>query len=86
MARTTALALIGALFCAVVLSTAIPASASEPQAAIAAEAGEEQARANQYAGTDGRSPLEDVPVLPLVGVTAGVLVVLSVIAYRRGWV
>lgn len=88
MARTTALALIAAMLCAVVLvtATAAPATATETTHSIVAQGSDERTAANRYAGTDGQSPLEDVPVVPMVAITSGILATLSVIAFRRGWI
>lgn len=86
MARTTALVLIAAMLVAVVvvLSSAAPAAAA-PRV-VAFQVQDDRARNESYAGPDGHSPLDDVPVVPMVAATAGVLTVLSVVAWRREWI
>jgi hypothetical protein len=88
MARTIALVLTAAVLTAVVLavSATTPAAAVASDHAVVALEEDDGSAANPYAGTEGRSPLEDVPVLPMVGATAAILVTLSVIAFRRGWI
>jgi hypothetical protein len=88
VARTTALVLIAALLVAfvVALASASPAVAAEVSLTVVAPTEDEQRGAHPYAGPDGRSPLDEVPVAPMAGATAGILVVLSVIAVRRGWI
>jgi len=44
------------------------------------------AEPNPYAGSDGASPLDNVPVLPMVGGTVGLLGTLCVVAIRREWI
>lgn len=88
MARTIALVLMAVLLTAVVfvISTAPPAAALDAGQTVVALDEDDGAAANPYAGAEGHSPLEDVPVVPMVGATAAILVTLSVIAVRRGWI
>jgi hypothetical protein len=88
VARTIALVLMAALLTAVVfvISTAPPAAAFDADDVIVALEENDGSAANPYAGAEGRSPLEDVPIVPVVGATAAILIALSVIAVRRGWI
>lgn len=85
MARTTRILVVAVLAAvAIALSTATPAAAATP--IIASHVQQERTETQSYAGTDGRSPQDDVPVAPMVGGIAGLLTVLSVIAWRREWI
>lgn len=86
MARTTALVLIAALMAAVVLALATASPAVAAPQTVVLQAQDERARNESYAGPDGHSPLDDVPVGVLVATTAGVLTVLSFVAWRREWI
>ena len=61
------------------------ASAFNEPPVIALQADQATAEHNRYAGTDGASPFDEVPVFPIVGATTALLLVLSVVAVRRGW-
>jgi hypothetical protein len=76
------IALLAVLFAVLVQFSGSPpqALASEPATAQA------DAESNPYAGSDGASPLDDVPVLPMVGGTVGLLGTLCVVAIRREWI
>ena len=58
------------------------ALASQPVLATAQANGEP----NPDAGADGASPLDDVPVAPMIGGTIGLLGTLCVVAIRREWI
>jgi hypothetical protein len=89
MVRSIPRALLGLIF-VIALMLAAPVAASDdairatPVIALQAD-GAAQER-NQYAGTDGASPLDEVPMVPMVAGTVGILGVLAVVAFRREWV
>ena len=82
--RPLTIALLAVLFAFLVQFSGSPpqALASEPAMATA----QADAEPNPYAGSDGASPLDNVPVLPMVGGTVGLLGTLCVVAIRREWI
>ena len=88
LARSLPKALL-AVFFIVFLALAAPVAAAEEEAPVSpaiAQDPSDSAQSNPYAGSNGTSPLDAVPVAPMIGATAGTLVVLSVIAFRREWI
>ncbi len=81
---------LAGVFFVVLLMLAAPVAASDdamPSTPVMAlQADEATAQHNQYAGTDGASPLDEVPVVPMVAGAAGILGILTVVAFRREWV
>ncbi len=89
MVRSIPGALLGVFFVAL-LMLAAPVAASDDTmpstAVVALQADGARVEHNQYAGTEGASPLDEVPVVPMVAGTAGFLGVLTVVAFRREWI
>ena len=89
MVKSIPRALLGVFF-VVLLMLAAPVAASDDAIratpVIAIQADGATAEHNQYAGTDGASPLDEVPMVPMVAGTVGILGVLTVVASRREWV
>lgn len=88
MVRSLQIALLAVVF-AVALLPGAPAQAltSDPaHPAVATASGDSPGRSNPYAGTDGASPLDEVPVVPMIGGTVGLLGILGLFAVRRGWI
>lgn len=92
MVRSIPRALLGVFFVAL-LMLAAPVAADDgsddtmPSTAVTAlQADGARVEQNQYAGTDGASPLDEIPVVPMVAGISGILGVLTVVAFRREWV
>lgn len=88
LARSLPKALLAAFFI-VFLALAAPVAAAEEEAPVSpviAQVPSESAQPGPYEETHGTSPLDNIPVAPMIGGTAGTLVLLSVVALRREWI
>ena len=86
MIRPLTIALIAVLFAFLVQFLGSPPQALASEPVLATAQTDTTGRSNPYSGADGASPLDDIPVLPMVAGTVGLLGTLGVVAIRRDWI